>query len=64
MQPPLVLAYLAKQRASGTDVAKSTQETTDNDGNPLIDLVGSVLGGSGGSAGAIGSILGSVLGKK
>lgn len=56
--------YLAKQRAGGTDVAKSTQQTTDTDGNPLIDLVGSVLGGSGGSAGAIGTILGSVLGKK
>ena len=62
---PLVLAYLAKQRSSGTDVAKSTQETTDSDGNPLIDLVGSVLGGSSSSSGGVlGNILGGLFGKK
>ena len=57
---PLVLAYLAQQRAKGGDVTKST----DNSGNPLIDIIGSVLGGNNKSGGILGSILGALFGKK
>lgn len=58
---PLVLAYLAQHRASGGDVTKST----DNSGNPLADIVTSVLGGSNNkSGGIVGTILGALFGKK
>lgn len=61
---PLVLAYLAQKRASGSDVAKETQSTTDSSGNPLTDIVGSILGGNNSSGNVLGSVLGGLFGQK
>lgn len=62
---PLVLAYLAQKRTNG-GIKDTVQSTKDDNGDPLIDIVGSILGGGDKSnnGGIIGSILGGLLGKK
>lgn len=61
---PLVMAYMAQKRTSG-GIKDTVKDTKDADGNPLIDLVGSVLGGGNKkSGGLLDGIIGSIFGKK
>jgi hypothetical protein len=56
---PMVLAYIGKQLSGGA--AAQQKEAS---GGGLGDILGSILGGSGGKGGGLGDILGSVLGGK
>lgn len=61
---PLVMAYMAQKRTNG-GIKDTVKDTKDADGNPLIDLVGSVLGGGNkNSGGLLDSLLGSIFKKK
>ncbi len=60
---PLVMAYMAQKKTSG-GIKDTVQGAKDDNGNPLIDIVGSVLDGSSGknSGGILGTILGGLFG--
>lgn len=61
---PLVLAYLAQKRATSGGIKDAVKNTTDDNGNLLTDIVGSVLGNSSKNGGLLSSIFGALFGKK